>query len=1245
MQIIGSIGEDTLWELNFSGLKSRWGLYSRESFNTNNTTPLQPHMLQTKQIRLYNEYLIASACCIGKGEVKFSYGELPVIYSLIKKLTELYLVDDALEDNIREGQVTEDISVISINYAISNTNRITGVTYEQVTAQHKSSQSLNAFRKSISRRRMRSYEEIIKEYDTSWMYDDKGRKIKDYRLITNVMELDNLKRELEEANPEIIAFDTETTGTDFYYFPGHEELRSRICGCSLSWKLNQGIYIVFESTHIGTLPIDMVFSWLVPFINKRKCVAHNGLFDRRVLYSYGYNLIITDDTMVLEFNLDSRVSRGSKGLKELTRKYYGHNTLELEDILGANPNYELVPEIDPRLIELYACADTDYCLRLYVDLIAEVQRLGRKCYNIDRPMFRYLPIADFYGSHIDMDLLLELSEINKKDLAALEAVMWEFIKDIGAKTQAARFIRSVTSPNYEPTAAEVQEVLRDDRFKDIFNSLLHKQTKKGEKSYREGGDGWELQFSSSRDIAHIMYTILDYPVISIDLESKAWSTDEEALTNLMNEAAEVPLEFLSHDIISAVTETNIKVSDKDKVVLSVEKFKSYKYPFAYLLSRWRALEKQRTSFFNPLLENNTGGWYYTRNSMTSAETARVINPIQTLAGSLKKLVIPYSDDYYQVVFDMAQIEFRVMLGLANSYWSATGKRLCGSKADAFADKNLHELIERLNDPEKDYHREGGSIFAGCTPEDMTKEQRSKIKAVHFSVPFGAGAASIAKDQVRKARTEAEREAVILDMETTLANWNKNLYPLAHYLAYIRKQAFIPVPDEKLPSALQGGKWGMVSNPVGRVRYFDLTDCSSKNAASIRRQVGNFPIQSLAREIFFRAITNLAAKLRKDGLITEHIGTEKIIIHNPVHDEATLQVHKSIHPYKLYQYILDSIIMELPGFPRFYMGLSIVNNWYDGKDDKFEAPVDFVRQQAKAYAENPEKYDAENLWECNVQERVLKDMEKYMAKRYYDYVVDLQKDCDDPYLIDPAQLCPRFKNYFLKSRVALYTDIIRDKKYYDKSISKEDAAVLLRLDGYIKAAAPGEFEKYRTLIDGKEYYLKDIQAPPPEELSETDALLNEVGNLGLDLDLDIDLDLSEALSDYEDEEDRRLEEYYTLTSDSRTILVSPINKEAVREEEDGIFSIEPQEADVIFEDFNGRLVCNVTGLTPKGIRELVDAIKMYKSPRGKPLMFLDTRVNVMTDSKQRLLPGYDKELLKKIVRENQKVVATSTNVFR
>ncbi|MEG2262756.1 MAG: DNA polymerase [Acinetobacter sp.] len=1225
MQVVGTVDSNTIWVFTLSSFKSRWNMYSTESLDLKNTLPLDPLMLQTKSLGRYNEYLLASAVCSTSGVVSQVYGNIELIYNLIATVTEAGVCTDALTGEIAPRDYTDRVVVVSVNTTIGSVNKLTALEYKQCASQQR--QHLKAFRYTIGKSRIKTYEQVLEKYNTSWMYDKDHKLIKDYRLITTLQEWEALKQELTEINPPVVAFDTETTGLKFFYYPGFEEERSVICGCSISWKVDQGIYIVFKSNVCSTVPVSEVFDWLVPFINLRTAVAHNAPFDARVLYSLGYHLKLTDDTLLMEFNLNPNVDR-SKGLKMLTRKYYQHETLELEDIMGANPDYSLVQDIDERLLKIYACADTDYCLRLFFDLGKEIKLLSRQSYAIDRKLIDIITIADFYGSRIDTELLDKLNKVNNEDIETLESLMWEYVRDIGAKTQAVEFIKMQTSSDYEPTQSEILDVISNDNFKDLFETQMKKQAKSRIK------DNIPLQFTSDPDIRHIIYDILRYPVEYVEEDTHEWSTADDTLQRFLDIPAEEPIRFLSSDVKSAVCKTDIKTMGTDQYLLMKADFESYQYPFAYMLRKWRELNKLQDSFFGPLLESNIKGWYYTTNSMTSAETARVINPIQTLKGSLKKLVIPYSNDYYAIVFDLAQIEFRIMIGLANGYWHSITAKETGEKRAEMDAKNLDKLVEKLNDPETDYHREGGAIFAGCTPEDMTSEQRSKVKAIHFSVPFGAGAYSIAAEKLRHAKNDNERTDVLTDMEATLAAWRKNLYPLYYYLEHKRDEALIALPDSRLPSALKGGQWGCVTNPMGRTRYMDVSDLDRSKIGRIRRQVGNFPIQSLAREVFFTAIRRLFLRLRKEGLITERAGEEKVIIHNFVHDEATLQVHKSIHPYRLYQMLLDELLVELPGYPKFYMGISIVGNWYDGKNDTYEAPIRFVQQQAQAYKDNPAKYEAENLWKCDIQQRVLDDLKAYMASRFYEYVVSIQKDTADPYLIVPSYFCSHFKNYFLKSRVKLYTTPIRSPEFCkDATISKDDMKVLTHIDAYIKTYSPEEYSKYRTIINGKEYYLYEIEEVKEED--PFDGLLDNVlGNL------DESFELTDSILDYEDIEEKTAAEYYTLTSESRTIKVV-----STKRPEDDTYEERPvEESNLIVEDFDGRYVCDVTGVDSEGITALVAYLRKFRSDNGKPLWFLDTSIEELYNSGGRMTDEFSQSAVRDICVKHWKPPATKTTKF-
>lgn len=1160
MQISGKFkgSIDLIWSLSVSPLATRWILF----VPTNGNMYIDPSMVNIISPHKYSSFILASAVCDRTGNVKSYYGNLDVITNTIRTFGTFNLDTGTLFDMLLgEKPITGEweynltsISVDSIRSTISNVNKVRGLEY--VTIKPKSSLGLETFRRSLGRMKLKTYEEVVANYDTSWMYNSDGTKKKDYQIIHTIEQLEVLKHELATLRPAIYAVDTETTGLNFYAYPRIPEMRSRICGASLSWKQDQGIYIVFENTHISSLDPYETLAWLIPWINKFSVVTHNGLFDGCVFYSYGQLLKVKYDTLLREFDLDSRVVKGENGLKNLTRKYFNHNTLELEDILGEKFNAELVPEIEPRLIELYACADTDYTLQVFFVQSEQLQRLGRQYISeFDASLYEILIPAQYWGTKLNMDLLSLLNSINNKDIETLEGFMHKYLRHTAVTHWATKMIRdSLNDQTYWPTSEEIDLISEDADFTDFINRILQKQTKRG----------GQLTFSGN-DLEHILYHVLEYPVMRINEETGRIATNDEAISDLLSfnskdsDLEDDPIRFnLDKNILSYVVSTTLKTSSRDKILVDAAKFNSYKYPFAYLLKIWRKLEKFRTSFFNKLLTENDDGWYYTNYSMTAADTARVINPIQTLEGTLKQLAVPFNDDYYMIVFDLSQIEFRVMLGLANNYWKAllASKNLNTLGLDSeLESKKLDSLIETLNIPENDYHREGGSIFIGTTPEDMTKDQRSDVKSVHFSVPYGAGIYSIAERKLRGA-SETQRANILTDTQTLLNSWQKQLYPLYYYLEYVRDIACTPVQDKSLPKLLQlpevdpeGNKYkdsngnelmhrqyGIANNPLHRARYFPLQPSSFKSLGTIRRMAGNFPIQSFARDIFFTMIKRIFQSMRKDGLTGTSTQLPKVHFHNFVHDEATLQVHKSIHPYRIYKYLYECIeSVSLAGYPKFFMGVSVVDNWYEGKADEYEAIASFMKVKIQEYDANREYYDSMSWDFESPKQFVFKELTEFFENR----VISEAKSLDSRTVIDLEALETLFKNYYLKPRLSAYITLDKLNPSITELLSGHTVAK------YVVASFVNQEKDCSFKFKDQIFNTSDAKDPSYQEISE---YLSEDDTLDVD-DFDFSSDISllsdsdvmsfEVSESVEDAEEREqfAAEFYSKVLEPPTISVN------------------------------------------------------------------------------------------------------------
>lgn len=870
----------------------------------------------------------------------------------------------------------------------------------------KNSEDFYDMQRGLLRSKLRSLSDLIKiGKDLSWYIDSNGNVKKDYRLVTTPDEFEWLLNELENSENVYISVDTEYSNRDIYW---KQAKPTRLFGMSLSWREDQGVYVVFESTKMEHLNVDEYLPRLISLLNRedKKTISHNAAAEIKSCWNCGYLLHIDYDTLLIEFNIDLDHRDGARDLKYLSRLYFSSETVELEDIFDGPVIAELIPDFDPDVIKVYACADADFARKLFFRQKQEINVDKPTC-KLDYRMREMLSIAEYYGAKIDVTLLKKLREYNKKDMEKLEYIAQRYIREVGMRIQAGMRL-----PENERTENNIEMLLHDQKFIEEMDELFSKDRKDKKKPRQP------LTLITPDD-RKILYSILMYPIVSVSKKTGLAQANADVLKTLLTYSASGQVSFLKSDVMSSIagTEDGVGLSKQDLVLLDKEQFDSYRYPFAYILTQYRKKLKRETAFFAKLEEENTGGWYYSTNSMHSARTARVTNPIQTLEGDLKKLVTVFSDDYYYVVFDFAQIEYRLMIGLANTIWMRAVNRLLSSDSDKdrkngmiLKSKGLNDLIERMNVAYTDYHREGGSLIIKTTPAKMTSEERHRVKAVHFAVPFGAEEWTVARDRLRSARTDEERAEILKDASRLLASWRNNLYVVYRFLEDVRDKALVALPDNELPWKLRGRVLGKAENFLGRVRYFNLTPRMARAdeieeymeihgvgqdtavavlnnkirdalIGSIRRESGNFPIQSGAREIAFFAITKLYEVLKREGLVAKERDHFKVLPSIFVHDECGLQVHRSIHPYKIYSLLCDNCMLEISGHPKYYMGVAIADNWQDGKSDKLEASYYFVAECARKYKENPAKYDEEAQRISNVKQYILSGMTNYFRESF------------------------------------------------------------------------------------------------------------------------------------------------------------------------------------------------------------------------------------------------------------------------
>lgn len=1193
MKIIGTItaGARYIFAITSGLAMGRLDVYSL--YEPTSDIELQEYMLNSVKVVEYNRYLLCSARIAATGYITKYAGNIGIATTVLGYLQDSGELAKYVSGEIEIGEYEYNACSVAVrfkNSAIATVAEIKGLNYVASKINTDTSEVIVGLQKH----KLKTYGQIIVSRDMSWYFDANGKVKKDYRLIQSLAELEEVMK--DATGREYMSFDTETTGTNFYWHGGNASKRSKICGMSLSWRKDQGIYIPFMSEVFNSLDLDQVMTIVYPIMQTKKIVTHNGIFDFKVLYSYGYYIPIAHDTLLMAFNLDPEVKRGSKGLKTLTRKYLNHETIELDEITGKPVVAELIPYIDKELIKIYACSDSDYTLQLCDVLLPHVK--ANPSYILDTKLIDILSIAEYHGAPIDTKLLKTMSLINKRDMQHVENLMTQYIRLAGTQALAVRAIQGVAGSNYNPSADEIKSLCEHPQFLTNIEPAFYKQTKSG-----SGQDRKPLQYSAQADVAYILYDLLGYPVLKMN-DSGSRTSDKEALSRLLDYPATSKQEFLKGDILTSAPDFGVDSTD---VVISKSTFEGYRYPFAYLLSVWRKLQKFDTAFFEPLLAESSTGYYCTDNSMTSAETGRVINPIQTLEGSLKNLVIPRNSDWYLIVFDKSQIEYRVMLGLASNYWNGLVKSgvLAGDALTIARSKNLDGLIESLNNWEKDYHREGGAIFAGCTPDTMTSKQRKKVKAIHFSVPYGAEAASVAKPKLA-GHPESEWGKIIAETEADLSAWRDKLYPLYFYLEHVRDVALTPLAEN--PFGVCGTN-GMVKNAMGRYRLFSLDDDSFKERAGIRRKAGNYPIQSLARDIFFSGVYKLFQRLKQEGIICDKFEDCKAFLNLFVHDEVVLQVHKSIHPYRMYKYIMETNLTKLSGHPTYFMGIAVANTWREGKTDKYEAPIDYVNQCIAEYEANQEYYDniestVTSLAELDYTQLCLNGITSWFAGRV---CRELKKVLGNTHVIDPVFIHEHLLNYYVKSRLGFYAKPCRKAEYQmDPSLpvgtGDTNCNAFIKLFDYFLLLT-GEYKNYCLRFNGEDIpyeQVLDISVLTPDtksvEYSEDDSELANLFDTLADADFEIFSAMSEMEEDSREREASAAEEVYLLDDPGLTVDTTVVKRQIKTEEEKSSVPT------LWSEDRDGSIVFFVNGMTEVQLKELTAFLAKYVSPDGKPLFF-------------------------------------------
>lgn len=251
------------------------------------------------------------------------------------------------------------------------------------------------------------------------------------------------------------------------------------------------------------------------------------------------------------------------------------------------------------------------------------------------------------------------------------------------------------------------------------------------------------------------------------------------------------------------------------------------HPFLGLLLQHRDVTKLRQIVETLVKSIDTGGRIHTTYGQIGAATGRLSSndpnlqniPVRTEDGRRIRAAFVAGDGYESLLTaDYSQIEMRIMAHLSED----------------------PGLIEAFNTGE-DLHRFVGARIFGVAPEDVTADQRSKVKAMSYGLAYGLSAFGLAK-QLRISQAEAKQ--LMLD-----------------YFA-----RFGAVRDLLRGVVEQAKDRGYTETIFGRRRPFpDLASPNRQLRENAERAALNAPIQGAAADLMKIAMNRIEAAISEAGL--------------------------------------------------------------------------------------------------------------------------------------------------------------------------------------------------------------------------------------------------------------------------------------------------------------------------------------------------------------------------------------------
>ncbi|MBV9867665.1 MAG: DNA polymerase I [Abitibacteriaceae bacterium] len=241
-----------------------------------------------------------------------------------------------------------------------------------------------------------------------------------YESITTSAQLEELVNTLRSQ--PIISVDTETTGL------GND---SRLCGLSFSWQTGHGVYVPTLSPqpqlHLDETTVLAALKPLLEDESLAKC-GHNLKFDAGVLLRSGVHLRgVVFDSMLASILIDP--TSPAHKLDYLAQSLLHYEMTPIAQLIGDGEKQISMDQVPLEQVVPYAAEDTDIALRLYHQMLPQLQEMGMSAlmHDVEAPLEPVLAEMEANGIICDPDELLRQGDVLNERVQELRAQVQELV--------------------------------------------------------------------------------------------------------------------------------------------------------------------------------------------------------------------------------------------------------------------------------------------------------------------------------------------------------------------------------------------------------------------------------------------------------------------------------------------------------------------------------------------------------------------------------------------------------------------------------------------------------------------------------------------------------------------------------------------------------------------------------------------------------------------------------------------------